>query len=162
MFEAVEHRQMNKKLSGVVQFDESMVFKDEARVNYDSDEEVPPCANQMWLFGACVENNIFNAVFEVMPNRKAETFNELLGKYMTAGSFCHHDSYPAYKGIKWDKLKLKHKAHRHKKDPKTGRVDFSHSNTIEGLWGLIKNKLGPFHGLQSMKTLKHFVLTAYV
>ena len=121
----------------IVEIDESVFAK---KRKYGKGEM--PC-HQQWIFGM-VERNTKRSAFKLVQRRTKEELWPILQENVVAGSTIYHDEYSTYK--KLDSIGYKHASVNHSKEfkPKDGVC----TNTIEGLWGLVKNKIKVMHGIR--------------
>jgi len=83
------------------------------------------------------------AIARHVKNVKAETLNRLIRKHVTPGSLVYTDEFPAYntlsKGRRYQHRRIKHRAGIYVKND-------IHTNSVEGLWSLIKRGIsGVYH-----------------
>ena len=79
------------------------------------------------------------AIARHVKNVKAKTLNRLIRKHVTPGNLIYTDEYPAYntlsKGRRYIHRRIKHRAGIYAKN-------HIHTNSVEGLWSLIKRGIG--------------------
>jgi transposase-like protein len=96
----------------------------------------------VWIFGMVERTKERRIVFVKVDNRKKETLEELLKKYVHEDSIIYSDCWKAYNNL--SSLFASHATVNHSEnfvDPET-KV---HTNTIEGNWAGVKKQVSPVH-----------------
>ena len=101
---------------------------------------------KQWVFGITERNS--NKVFmTVVDDRKKTTLLPLIRKHISTRSTLHHDDWPSYRclrGIGYSDLIVNHsKEFKSKQGACT--------NTIEGIWGVMKQRINRMHGIEFSK-----------
>ena len=92
-----------------------------------------------WVFGG-VERGSDNIFLTCVPNRTAETLEEIIVKFVEPGSTIISDCWRGYNTERLHYLGYSHETVNHSLnfcDPNTG----AHTNTIEGTWSAVKRSL---------------------
>ena len=101
---------------------------------------------KQWVFG--VTERLTNKVlFTVVQNRTKATLLPIILKHISKGATLHHDDWAAYRLL--HQLGYKHLIVNHSKEFKS--KDGACTNTIEGLWGVIKQRITRMHGVEQSK-----------
>ena len=101
---------------------------------------------KQWVFGITQRssNKVF---FQLVDKRTKTVLLPLITKYISKSAILHHDDWPAYR--KLSQLGYKDVVVKHCKGFKgpTGAC----TNTIEGLWGVMKQRIIRMHGIEISK-----------
>ena len=96
-----------------------------------------------WVFGI-TERNTNKVFFEVVDDRKKTTLLPIIRKYVSTHAVIHHDDWPSYR--KLCDYGYKDMVVNHTKGFK-GK-DGACTNTIEGIWGVMKQRITRMHGVK--------------
>ena len=99
-------------------------------------------SHQQWVFGM-VERNTKRTLFKLVRKRNKENLWPLITTHILLGATIHHDDFATYK--KLHTLGYVHGAVNHSKEFVS--KDGVHTNTMEGTWGLIKQRISSMHGV---------------
>ena len=92
--------------------------------------------HQQWVFGI-VERKTKKNVLQLVPERTKKVLYPIIEKHIIKGATIHHDDFSTYRNL--DSLFYKHMAVNHSKEFVS--EEGACTNTIEGLWGLVKNRI---------------------
>ena len=99
-----------------------------------------------WIFG--ITERSTNKVFlQIVNNRTKATLIPLITKYISQQGTIHHDDWAAYR--KLHDIGFKHLIVNHTKEFKS--KEGACTNTIEGIWGVIKQRITRMHGIDGRK-----------
>ena len=101
---------------------------------------------KQWVFGI-TERNTNKVYFEVVSDRKKTTLLPIIRKYISTAATIHHDDWPSYR--KLSDYGYKHLIVNHTKGFKS--KEGACTNTIEGIWGVAKQRITRMHGVQMQK-----------
>jgi IS1 family transposase len=96
-----------------------------------------------WVFGI-VERHSRNLVLEVVRKRDKATLMPIINEHVSKAAIINHDDWASYRSLA--NYGYQHKIVIHSKEFKS--KDGAHTNTIEGVWGVLKQRLGRMHGLR--------------
>jgi transposase-like protein len=96
-----------------------------------------------WVFGL-VDRSSNNVVLKIVEKRDSQTLIPIITENVSNEAVVYHDDWAVYR--KLEKFGYKHKVVIHSKEFKS--KDGTHTNTIEGIWGVLKQRLGRMHGLR--------------
>jgi len=98
--------------------------------------------NKKWVFGM-VERNTRKLCLKVVDNRRKDTLMPILEKHATKRSTIYHDDWASYRDM--TSYGYKHGTVNHKNTfvSEEGVC----TNTIEGIWGLVKGRIKAMHGI---------------
>lgn len=100
-------------------------------------------APRVWVFGI-VDKKTGNLLLKCVPNRKKETLLPIIKQHVSPTATVHHDDFSSYR--KLEDAGFSHGAVNHSREFKS--VDGVCTNTIEGVWGLVKNRIRSMHGIR--------------
>jgi transposase len=130
--------QLSGNISGnVIEIDESL-FGKKRKYNRGSGNQ------KIWVFG-CIEKSTRNAFVQIVERRDRETLMPLITQNVAKGSTIYSDQWAAYFTLKDEGYT--HDTVNHSKEFKSS-TDCC-TNTIEGLWSLIKLKIKKMKGINS-------------
>ncbi|KAF9756189.1 hypothetical protein NGRA_3278 [Nosema granulosis] len=118
-----------------VQLDETVIFNGMIITNPSSTYDGIP--GVQWILGSVVEGNCRVFFMEMVPNRGAETIEDVLRRRLRPGKICITDGYPSYTSA------VKNFGSRHEVvNHSVGFVDQdgSHKNQIENIWSHFKTE----------------------
>ena len=101
---------------------------------------------KQWVFGI-VERKSNKVLLQCVPNRTKATLLPIISKHVAKSAVIHHDDWPAYR--KLCDLGYKDLIVNHTKSFK-GK-DGACTNTIEGIWGVVKQRVTRMHGVEMSK-----------
>ena len=105
---------------------------------------------KQWVFGITEKGT--NKIFmEIVENRRKTTLLPLIRKYISTSSTLHHDDWSAYRCLR--DLGYKDLIVNHSKEFKSR--EGACTNTIEGLWGVMKQRINRMHGVEFSKLNNH-------
>lgn len=114
---------------------------------------------KQWVFGI-TEKHTNNLLLQCVDNRTKATLLPFITKHISQSGTVHHDDWAAYR--KLSQLGYKDLIVNHSKCFKGN--DGACTNTIEGIWGVIKQRITRMHGVQMSKLddyLQEFVFRYY-
>lgn len=129
---------------GEVEIDESLFGK---KRKYNRGSPSP----QSWVFGIASKDRK-RCHIEVVPNRTKVTLNAIIEAHISKSCTISHDDWSSYRTL--NKSGYSHKVVNHSETFVT--EDGVHTNTIEGLWGLIKLRI------RSQKGVRGYLLTPFL
>lgn len=97
----------------------------------------------IWVFGV-VDSETGKLLLKCVPNRKKETLVPIMQKHVSPQATIHHDDFSTYRRLQ--DAGFCHGAVNHSKEFKS--KDGVCTNTIEGVWGLVKNRIRSMHGVR--------------
>lgn len=121
----------------VVEIDESYFGK---RQKYNRGRAT---AAKVWVFGA-VDRESGKLLLKCVPNRRKVTLLPILQKHVSSKAKIHHDNFSTYR--KLEEVGFSHGAVNHSKEFVS--QDGICTNTIEGVWGLVKSRINAMHGIR--------------
>jgi len=89
----------------------------------------------------------------IVENARKETLLPLIEKHIPKNVVIYHDGLATYSNL--HEIGYKHKVVFHNK--KFVTKDGVHTNTIEGLWGNVRQKISSMHGLKSEARLAAYL-----
>lgn len=101
---------------------------------------------KQWVFGI-TERKTNKVFFEVVSDRKKTTLLPIIRKYVSTSAVIHHDDWPSYR--KLCDYGYKHMVVNHTKGFKS--KEGACTNTIEGIWGVVKQRITRMHGVKTEK-----------
>ena len=101
---------------------------------------------KQWVFGL-TEKGSRKVLLEIVKDRTKKTLLPIITKYVAKSSMIHHDDWPSYR--KLEVLGYKHLIVNHTKEFKS--AEGACTNTIEGLWGVVKQRIIRMHGVDASK-----------
>ena len=101
-----------------------------------------PMSHEQWVFGMA-ERQTKRTIFKLVEKRNREELLPIIQLHCQPGSTIYHDDFATYR--KLHTLGFNHGAVNHSKEfvSKDGVC----TNTIEGIWGLLKQKIAAMHGV---------------
>lgn len=122
--------------SSIVEIDESYFGK---KRKYNRGKATP---KPVWVFG-CVDRKTGTLLLKCVPNRKKETLLPILDEHVSRESTIFHDDFATYR--KLDEFGFCHGTVNHSVNFVS--PDGVCTNTIEGVWGLVKSRITAMHGV---------------
>jgi transposase-like protein len=101
---------------------------------------------KQWVFGI-TEKRTNKVILEIVSNRSKATLLPIICKHISKEAIIHHDDWAAYR--KLSNLGYKHVVVNHSKEFKASNG--ACTNTIEGIWGVIKQRIARMHGIDPSK-----------
>lgn len=101
---------------------------------------------KQWVFGI-TERNTNKVLFKLVDNRTKKTLLPIILKHISKNAILHHDDWPSYR--KLSNLGFSDLVVNHTKGFKG--PGGACTNTIEGLWGVMKQRIIRMHGLMMSK-----------
>ena len=101
---------------------------------------------KQWVFGI-TERGADKILLTVVPDRSKATLLPIITTHVSTNATLHHDDWASYRQL--HNLGYKHMTVNHTKEFKS--KDGACTNTIEGLWGNIKQRICRMHGICSDK-----------
>lgn len=138
-----------------VQLDETAICNGMIISNPSSTYDVIP--GVQWILGGVVEGNCREFFMEIVPNRRADTIEDLLKRRVKTGTVCITDGYPSYPSAVKNFGSI-HEVVNHSigfVNPQGG-----HTNQIENLWSHFKQEYRSRSGLNHDRIplfLKEFI-----
>ena len=136
---AVQCTQLEEPIGGegiIVEFDESKFGKRKFNRGHK--------VEGVWVVGG-VERTPERKMFMIkVADRSEQTMDAIISTYVLPGSIVHTDLWKGYTENIFEQNGMEHATVNHSlhyKDPDTG----VHTNTIEGTWGGVKQKIGKRH-----------------
>ena len=125
--------------ANAIEIDESLFWK---RSKYNRGKQF----TKHWVLGIA-ERNTNKTIFEIVENRKKETLLPIILKYVWKSATIHHDDWVSYRGLA--RLGFKHSTVNHSRNfvSDSGAC----TNTIEGYWGVLKQRIVRMHGIHNEK-----------
>lgn len=128
-----------------VELDESLFGKKRKSVG----EHPRGAKHEKYSVFGIVEKSGRRSVLYIVPNRKRETLLPLIRKHISTDCHINHDGFVVYNNLAAEGYS--HSVVNHNLEFVT--PERIHTNTIEGLWGLIKQRIARMHGLPSVDSL---------
>ena len=101
---------------------------------------------KQWVFGI-TQRDSRKVFFTIVENRTKLTLLPLITKYISHTATVHHDDWPSYRTL--SRLGYKDLVVNHTKSFKG--PGGACTNTIEGLWGVMKQRIIRMHGVRMSK-----------
>jgi transposase len=101
---------------------------------------------KQWVFGI-TERQTNKVLLQLVSDRKKETLLPIITKHVSKTATIHHDDWSSYRKLSqlgYKDLVVNHS--KHFKGP-----NGACTNTIEGLWGVIKQRITRMHGIEMSK-----------
>lgn len=101
---------------------------------------------KQWVFGI-TQRKSQKVYFKLVSDRTKSTLLPLILQHISKSAIIHHDDWPGYRNLHqygYKHLFVKHTDHFKGKDGAC-------TNTIEGLWGVLKQRIARMHGIDSSK-----------
>ena len=95
------------------------------------------------VFGI-TERNSNKVLFKLVQKRDKATLLPIIKKHISTAATIHHDDWPAYR--KLSSFGYKHLIVNHSKSFKGSNG--ACTNTIEGIWGVMKQRISRMHGME--------------
>lgn len=99
---------------------------------------------KIWVFGM-IERHTRKMSLHVVQDRSKETLMPILQKHVDKRTKIYHDDWASYRDLK--SYGYEHGAVNHTKEFVS--ADGVCTNTIEGVWGLVKSRIRKMHGIQN-------------
>ena len=96
-----------------------------------------------WVFGM-VDRGRRNVVLQIVAKRDTQTLLPLILKHIPKSTKVYHDDWAVYRNL--HRHGYEHKVVVHTKQFKA--KDGTHTNTIEGIWGVLKQRINRMHGIR--------------
>ncbi len=159
----------NKKCPIVFEENEDVTFAVDENLDVESKEEDPPVEldesffRKKWkpskngqgkrhkkiiVFGI-VQRKGTKCVMKVVDNTQKSTLLPIIEQYVPKSAHIFHDGHASYQNLQ--KIGYSHSTVNHSVE--FVAPDGSHTNTIEGLWGLTKQRIARMHGLSTANSL---------
>ena len=119
---------------------------DEAYFGKKRKDNKGKCFKKQWVFGI-TERGSNKVFFKIIDDRKKRTLLPIISKYVSHSAMIHHDDWPAYRSL--HDLGYSHIAVKHTKQFKA--ANGACINTIEGIWGVVKQRISRMHGVELSK-----------
>lgn len=129
-------------LGKIVEIDETVLCR-RGIIRYPTSTE-DLCFDTVWILGI-IDRNTNNFYVKRIKDRKIKTISEVLEEIVGIGSILYSDGYPSYPSVA-DNLHLIHHVVNHSEGFKA--PDGTHTNTIEGLWSVMKSEMTKQHGVK--------------
>ena len=94
-----------------------------------------------WVFGM-LDSNEKIAVLQIVDKRDQQTLMPIITKHISKDAKVHHDDWAVYRNL--HQYGYDHSKVIHTKEFKA--ADGTHTNGIEGTWGVLKQRLCRMHG----------------
>ena len=146
---AKTHRSSAPKLGGdvlgqIIEMDESLFGK--KRKNNKGRE-----FKKSWVFGL-VDRNTRTLCLQIIKQRNTQTRIPIIQDHVDITATIYHDDCAVYRHL--DQYGYRHNVVVHTKEFRA--KDGTHTNTIEGIWGVLKQRLGRMHGIRH-ENLQNFL-----
>lgn len=128
-----------------VEIDESLFGKKGKKVG---NRERGTSRQKYSVFGI-VEKTGRRCVLYYVQDRKRETLFEIIKRHIDTSCKINHDGFVVYDAL--GTIGYGHSVVCHNLEFVT--ADGTHTNTIEGLWGLLKQRISRMHGLPSLESM---------
>jgi transposase-like protein len=129
----------NVECNSSVEIDESAFGR---KMKYNKGNKYP----KQWVFGM-TEKDTNMAFFELVSDRSKKTLLPIICKHIAKRATIHHDDWASYR--KLSDLGYKHLVVNHSKAFKASSG--ACTNTIEGIWGVIKQRITRMHGIDPLR-----------
>ena len=93
-------------------------------------------------FWGMVQRGTDNILLAVVHKRDRETLMPLINNHIPKASTIFHDDWPVYRNL--EQQGYTHHVVVHSREFRAS--DGTHTNTIEGVWGVLKQRMGRMHG----------------
>ena len=101
---------------------------------------------KQWVFGI-VERDSNSIFLHIVDNRRKDTLVPLIQEHVSTAATIHHDDWPSYRRL--HELGYKDLIVNHTKGFKS--PEGACTNTIEGVWGVLKQRISRMHGVEFSK-----------
>ena len=102
--------------------------------------------NKQWVFGI-TERKSNKVFFQLVSNRTKKTLLPIISRYISKSATLHHDDWPSYRSL--SQLGYNDLVVNHTKGFKG--PNGACTNTVEGLWGVLKQRITRMHGIELSK-----------
>lgn len=101
---------------------------------------------KQWVFGI-TERKSNKVYFKIVENRTKATLIPLITRFISKTATLHHDDWPAYRQL--SQIGYRDLIVNHTKGFKS--PSGACTNTIEGIWGVVKQRISRMHGMPCFK-----------
>ena len=101
---------------------------------------------KQWIFGI-VERGTRKLLLKIVPDRTQATLLPIITAHISTSANVHHDDWPSYRSL--HKMGYQDLIVNHTQTFKG--LDGACTNTIEGIWGVLKQRIIRMHGIDSSK-----------